>query len=122
MGQLVLVDVFTPPTEGDAGNRRTGVGPINVHLHTEFRKTVDLQDGGIDYPLDEVISSIVSARWHPQQVAKSFERKALDAAVHVPAQLDQLIQSDGVLTGHGADDFSLNPAPTRRLRQHWDEG
>jgi hypothetical protein len=49
------------------------------------------------------------------EIAKTVQREFFSAAIHIAAQLDQLIQGDGVLAEHGADDVRLDSDPIEMI-------
>jgi hypothetical protein len=61
-GSSIFVAVLAPPGERDAGDRRAGIGPVNVHLHALFGQAVHLEHCGLDHALDEVAPALIALR------------------------------------------------------------
>lgn len=110
-GLPVGVAFFAPPGDRDRGYRSARALANRLDLHAAVGEAVDLELCRLQDAADEVRASEELPRGHAHELTEAVDREGLDALSKVRAQLQELVERDRVLGGHGADDLGLDPAP-----------
>src|SRR3954447_11506667 len=77
---------------------------LTPDTHTQVREAVNLQHRGVDDVALKIGADSVGIRLDGQHLAEFLDAERLDAALHIPAQRQDLVKSHGVAGAHGAVD------------------